>query len=238
MKTRVLFTLALLITGSFLFAQSLELSYEGETLEPNATITKSGPVDNEIIADVEVTNIGTQTMDVLCQRYELDMVPNTSSAICWGGLCYGPSTSLSPLAYTIDPGSAEMFNGHYQPANNTGVSTIAFTFFDQNNPNDSVMVTIMFDGLTTGINDPVASQEISIYPNPADEHVNVEVQNNNLSNELFVRITDSKGAVVMQETLESSITTLNTRDLSEGLYFMNTYSENKVIASKKILVKH
>jgi hypothetical protein len=229
-----------MLTGSLLIAQNLELSYEGEPLGPNAEITVEGSANGaEIVVYVSVHNNGGSEMDVLCQRYELDLVPGAQSAICWGGLCFPPDVSLSPLSATIPAGGTnDEFSGHYYPNTNVGMSTVAFTFFDENNPNDSAMVTVMFDGLTTGIDDPVASQEISIYPNPADAQVNVEVQNHNLTNDLFVRVTDSKGAVVLQETLQSGTTTLNTRALSEGLYFMNAYSENKVIASKKILIKH
>ena len=91
MKTKLLFTIGFILAAGFVFSQNLVLSHDGETLEPNAQITVQGSAaDPEIVVELDVTNTGTTSLEVLCQRYELDMVTGSLSAICWGGLCYGP----------------------------------------------------------------------------------------------------------------------------------------------------
>ncbi len=240
MRTQLRLAIAFIFLTGYTYAQNLVLSHDGEPLEPNAEIEVEGlATDPEIIVELDVTNNGSSSVDVLCQRYELDMVPGSMSAICWGGLCYPPNTSLSPLATTIGPGVTieNDFSGHYYPQMNTGISTIAYTFFDQANPNDSVMVTVMYNGLTVGIGENSA-MEIKTYPNPADESLKVDLQGNASGQEVTVKLISASGTLVHEATTSGSSLLINTSELAEGIYMYHAFSGGRLIAADKVVVKH
>ncbi|MEZ5146919.1 MAG: hypothetical protein R2759_07525 [Bacteroidales bacterium] len=67
---------SILIAG-FTLGQSLVLTYEGTILEPNEEVMAEGAVSGEIVVEMDVTNNSGGSIDVLCQRYEEDMVPGS-----------------------------------------------------------------------------------------------------------------------------------------------------------------
>jgi hypothetical protein len=240
MRTKLLIAFALIFLAGFTFAQNLVLSHDGETLEPNAEITVEGSaMDPEIVVELAVTNNGSASIDVLCQRYEIDMVSGSMSAICWGGLCYPPNTSLSPLATTIEPGVTvdNDFSGHYYPQGNEGVSTIAYTFFDEANPNDSVMVTVLYDGLMVGIGESNAAG-VSVYPNPANDFLTIELQQEIAGQAVLIKVVDASGVVVHEVTTSGTSTRIGTGELAEGIYMYQAYAAGKLIASDKVIIRH
>ena len=240
MRTKLLFSLTLFFMTGYIVAQNLVLSHEGETLEPNAEITVEGSsMDPEIIVELAVTNNCSASIHVLCQRYELDMVAGSMSAICWAGLCYPPNTSLSPLATTIGPGVTidNDFSGHYYPQGNAGVSTIAYTFFDQENAYDSVMVIVHYDGLTVGIGENKHST-LAAYPNPADDFITIDLGKNEAGQEVTIKLVNASGAVVL-ETIATGLTTrISTGQLAEGVYMYQAFEAGTLIASDKVIIRH
>lgn len=241
MKTRLLFALALLITSSLAFSQSLVLEFEGETLEPGAEISVEGSASlAEIVVELAVTNSGSATIDVLCQRYELDLVDETTNAFCWGGLCYPPWTGLSAYHNTMTAGQTidDDFSGHYYPAGYGGISTVAYTFFDMNNPNDSVQVVVMYEGLTVGINEMSPYSQMEVYPNPANGYLKVDLNVAQVEGEVTFQLIDVNGSVVKQTISNNSVVNINTSDLAEGIYLYKAMVGKQIIASEKIVIKH
>jgi len=241
MKTRLLFTLTFMFALGFAFSQNLVLSHEGEPLEPNAEISTEGPANaEEIVVELAVTNTGNSSIDVLCQRYENDMVPGSSSAFCWGYLCYPPWTSLSGYHHTIGPGMTvdDDFSGHYYPDGNVGISTIAYTFFDLNNPNDSVMVTVLYDGLTVGIDELSQFDQMNVYPNPANEFIQVDLNTEKMQEAVTFQLIDVNGAVIQEVRSSNTEIRMNTIDLANGIYVYRVLVNNQVIGSEKIVIQH
>lgn len=236
MKTRLLF--AFLIFTMAASAQSLVLSYEGETLEPNEEITVTGsPWGTEIVVELDVTNTSNNTINVLIQRYENDMLPGTSSGICWG-LCYPPSTGLTPTALPIDAGQTNDsdFSGHYYPGNAIGMSTISYVFFDENNENDSTMVVVHFDGMPTGINDVNAVSAVA-YPNPAQDQVVISLDQNS-TNALNFELLSLDGKLIESQATSSGSASFNTTTLENGIYLYRVLENGKQIYSNRVIVKH
>jgi hypothetical protein len=239
MKYKIQLTLAALFLVSTVAGQSLVLTYEGQTLAPNAGITKEGLASEyEIVAYLDVTNTSSNDIAVRVQRYEKYMVPGTQSAICWL-LCFTPDISLSPYAITIAGGETNTtdFAAHYYPDGNAGISEIAFVFFDDDNPEDSVMVTIYFNGLITGTGQ-IHQQSISrIYPNPASDFFTLET-NYDLSGDLRVEILSITGSVVSISPVSQEMTRVNTRNLHEGMYFYRLVLSGEVVETGRFIIRH
>ncbi|MCF8368890.1 MAG: T9SS type A sorting domain-containing protein [Bacteroidales bacterium] len=240
MKTRLFLLFILGFSLTLIQAQSLVLSHEGNTLEPNAEVYVQGSaLEFEIIVEVDITNTSGNNIDVLVQRYENEMVPGTSSAFCWG-LCFPSNVSLSPYSITIEAGTTNEtdFSGHYYPAVITGTSTISYVFFDENNPNDSVMVTVHYNGMITGIGENAKLQS-NAFPNPVNDLLNIEIENEVFNGEYTFALIDLTGSVVKTIVTNKSTLIINTAELAEGMYFYRiTSSFEEKVLSDKIVVRH
>ncbi len=239
MKTNLLLTFIAVLVASFVSAQSLVLTHDGNQLEPNEVVYVDGSsAQDEIVVYMDVTNTSGNAIDVLVRRYEEIMVPGASSAFCWL-LCIAPNVSLSPYSITIEGGATNDtdFSGHYYPGGNIGESTISYVFFDESNPNDSTMVTVVYNGLEVGVNDNIAASA-RVYPNPANDIVNIQFEAK-LSNSAYTfELIDITGSLIRQvNTVESNVQ-LNTADISEGIYFYRISTNGKMITTQKLAIKH
>ena len=147
MKKKLLFTLIaclFLLTG---FSQSLTLQTpEGVNIPNGGEITIYGEeTDFEIVCHLFVTNNSASALNVSLTRHHIYMVSGSHSSFCWG-MCYDTSINNSAFPVEIDAGATDeySFSGHYNPYGNIGVAKISYTFFDDNNPNDSIMVIVNF----------------------------------------------------------------------------------------------
>ena len=93
-----------------------------------------------------------------------------------------------------------------------------FTSAKGNFPNRFIIV---FENEALGTND-VALETVAIYPNPAQDRLNISSPNALISN---VQVTDIRGVVVInQKVSQQNITTIDVSNLSSAVYFvtMNT----------------
>ncbi|NLA25136.1 MAG: T9SS type A sorting domain-containing protein, partial [Bacteroidales bacterium] len=82
-------------------------------------------------------------------------------------------------------------------------------------------------------NPEIASNpEISIYPNPASEYLNIEL-NQYLSDE--VQIYDISGKLLISKAINSNHTQINIADLEQGMYILNVLKSDRKILSLRFV---
>lgn len=86
--------------------------------------------------------------------------------------------------------------------------------------------------LTTSINEfPDLSFNVKIYPNPAENILNINLLN--FENQIFtVQIYDLAGKLIIENTLDKSINQLNIEELSKGMYMLKLYDQSETKAYK------
>lgn len=89
----------------------------------------------------------------------------------------------------------------------------------------------------TGIEEMTGAAEISIYPNPASDYVNIAVAANLLSANARVEITDALGKLVMTERIVNDVTTFRIAELENGIYFFKVIANSQTVKVDKV-VKH
>lgn len=89
----------------------------------------------------------------------------------------------------------------------------------------------------TGIEEIANGGEVSIYPNPANDYVNIAVPANISSANATVEVTDAIGKVVMKESINTGVTTLRITTLEDGVYFFKVIANNQTVKVGKV-VKH
>ncbi|MEZ5197324.1 MAG: T9SS type A sorting domain-containing protein [Bacteroidales bacterium] len=241
-----LFTLSMLLLASvFTFGQSLSLSHEGTALEPFETVTMHGEATNtEMVIELDVTNTrtGNDSIAVLVKKVENYLIEGSENTFCWG-LCFPPWVYEAPSSiYIVDGTINEIdFSGHYNPKTNPGESSISYVFWDEANPNDSVMVTVLFTTLETAIGDELASNVTlsEPYPNPANDFVSFDYELES-PQAVDVKIYSLVGSLVQEYSINNGFGNLriNTDRYVEGLYFFSLYAGGKELKSGKFIVRH
>jgi hypothetical protein len=93
------------------------------------------------------------------------------------------------------------------------------------------------DKIATGIKNYDYSSVIKVYPNPAHDFINVDL--NGLDKlETTVDIKDVLGQTVYQTKALNQHLTINTASFSYGVYMVNIIQNNKTIAVKKVVVEN
>jgi len=77
--------------------------------------------------------------------------------------------------------------------------------------------------------------KISLYPNPANESVTIEVPENMDRSELI--FTNMIGQTVLRKNVTSTSVTMDLTGFSNGIYFVHVQNGNQRI-TKKLIVQH
>jgi len=124
-------------------------------------------------------------------------------------------------------------DSHTNPANNLQVLSIDFDSHG-NKWFGTACGILKFDDLTASISSPYSQNEISIWPNPANSYVNIDLSGQNRNNEISV--LDVKGSLVLKKTVSSNNVQLNISNFQQGLYFISVNTGSNRIIKK--LVKY
>jgi hypothetical protein len=229
------------------FAQSLELSNSHGVIPANAIIIQEGSPDSiELITYMNVKNVGTKAIDVLCKKSQLSMQETTEVTMCWAGGCYPSSVNISPNAQNMAVGQTiTEFVGHYLQSNfqhlQSGESVVRWVFYDQKNVNDSMSVTIKYTSYPLGVEDANTRPAVlsNAYPNPADANATFSYSiPAGTSGVVIVR--NLLGATMQSERLPSvsGKYSISTGNLGDGIYFYSLMIDGKISQTKKLVVKH
>jgi len=180
MKRTVLAVAVLMVFCTGIFAQSLSLKH-GDVVVSNDTVYMTGTISDDLLElHIKVKNQTDKEIEVKVKKNEISLVDGSVNTFCWGGSCFMPTVYTSPLSTKIGANATDFnsFTGDYEPSGMEGTSIISYTFFNVQNEEDSVMFTAFYQVGTDGIDYfNQAKNQVSIYPNPFVDYVNVDFEN-------------------------------------------------------------
>ncbi|MBI1315953.1 T9SS type A sorting domain-containing protein [bacterium] len=238
MKTRLRFLpLILLALPDFAQAQSISVLSFDTLVQGNASNA------TDIFAHAAIQNVGNAAIDIRVKRRILDNNALTDeNAICWV-VCYDNATDVSLFTINLAPGatSTNDFTGHVYPdADGTEYNgQIAYTFFDDANPNDSATIVVRFETVRGLSLTDAGKNSWKVYPNPADQFVEFSLDPVHYKGAQVV-ITDLLGHTVRSKTFgvgESKLR-LNIGDLKGGVYMYTLVVGGKAVETRKLVVRH
>ncbi len=160
--------------------------------------------------------------------------PDAAHAICFETQCFTPNVYVAPVTVPLAPmGIDSSFKGSYLylDSNHTpGKYLVSYTLFNNNNPADSAIVYVLYNTIpsTTGIASATLQNNISIYPNPARDAINITSPHKMNG---MLTITNGIGAVVYRQTINDAQTTnIATNNWATGVYHYNLQSEKERVA--------
>lgn len=154
---------------------------------------------------------------------------SSASLICSGNPVVLTASGTSGIAYSWNTGATTT------SISVTPTTTTAYTVTGSNACGTATAVVTQSVSPCTGIEEVYGTSGISIYPNPANDHVNVEISSNLVSNHTTVEITDALGKLVMQETLGTEVTRINISKLEDGVYFFKVSTNNQTVKVGKVV---
>ena len=95
-----------------------------------------------------------------------------------------------------------------------------------------------FYNVTVGIESLTSTQvETSIYPNPAQNQVNIKIDEAYAFTNLNVQVVDLTGRVVLDTQINSAMSLLNVEGLEKGLYLVSIANGSETIHASKLILK-
>ena len=145
MKKFVLLFSAITLFSTLIFAQHLTLSDVDGAVANQEVKTVSGfATDYMFSSFVWVTNNYSDSLCIKAKKTEISTFENSTNSFCWD-VCYSPSVFVSTGYKKIAPAETfKLFSGDFFPNESAGTAVIRYTFFDMNNPNDSVCYIVNF----------------------------------------------------------------------------------------------
>lgn len=77
---------------------------------------------------------------------------------------------------------------------------------------------------------------LGIYPNPTSDYIHLKISNYKNYKKLHYQIIDLNGRVILSNTIDELIKTIETSSLSDGLYLLQIFDSNNLLSSSKISV--
>ncbi len=240
-KITLFLSLFLLLAVFYSNAQSLSLTQHGNPVPNGAVLDVLGSVDTILIVDAKVHNNSASAVEVKVKKEEIYMVPGSMNTFCFAGNCYGGSTTVSVGSVNLPAGGNDTsFTGDYYPLNNTGISIIRYTFFNVANLNDTISITVRFNG-TIGIEKaPGNVPELSAaYPNPATDQVTFNYSNTEDYGTIVLMIRDFAGRTIKEGVLPAGqgIVEFDLSSVESGVYFYSLIRNQQALLTRKLVVK-
>lgn len=174
-------------------------------------------------------------------RFNETNVPSTWSNYMCIGACF--ESTLNPYCspnsvggqLSLNAGAHGEFSFHLNVnADSFGTGNYKLFLADVNNCSDFEDSIEFQMNYTVGINELNQTPSFSMFPNPANDLVSIQLNN---SKNGTVKIVDLVGNVIYSESISSS-KTLNTSEFKNGIYFVTIESEGSKMTSRKLVVKH
>lgn len=145
--------------------------------------------------------------------------------------------SFSAWSQSIDMWETNVANGEGNTESGVAVSwTIGQLLGDVSNEEVSLVSTSGSILLSVKQNPQKQLMEVSLYPNPANEQVNIR-WNENLQN-VKVLVFNAAGAIVHNQKYSGESISINTAEMPDGFYFVKAFDGEKQIAAQKVIIQH
>lgn len=119
----------------------------------------------------------------------------------------------------------------------TGVEIAGRAFTTVGALTTSAIKTTMPPGCATMGTTSFNENKIKIYPNPFTTSINIMINDASQMNNAELSIYDVFGREIMKSTITKEVTTLDTSNLSSGIYLYKVINDNKTIQSGKLISK-
>ncbi len=204
------------------------------SLVPNDTINLMGMMEDLETLSIQQPNISNDTI-ILKWKKVSESVPTLWEAnVCDNAFC---NTSLvdSGTMNPVMPKEYGLLLLHITPHTNYGTAIVRYAVWDIANPTLKDTLTYILNvNATTGIAATENKNAFSIFPNPVKDNINIISK---LPTGFQFLITDVSGKEIEKGVSKTNSISVSTENLSNGIYNISIFTENKIITTKKFLIQ-
>ncbi len=227
----------------YTFIVFLSLLFNGNSIAQSLVFTDVlntawGAPNYDLTVKAYIVNTSNSAIRVKMRSEVIDSAEGSQNYFCLN-LCYAPGTTESPDFEQIESGDTlKTFKGYYRPNGALDAASIRYTFYNINNITDSIQLIANFLPSPALIKTTVETK-LQLFPNPADETLQVNFDLNNHSQSSVV-VYNSLGQKVYFENLQSKIGSIkiNTSNLPEGVYFCSISEGGKLKKTQRLMILH
>ncbi len=242
MKKLFILLLILASTATAVFSQNMRFFYNGNELGDSLIINGINPETSDLEITVEIMNTTPDTMAITFEKQVISLLSGSYNSFCIG-TCFNENVLVSPYPIVVAPGDTSAyadFHILYNPEGGEGVTIMRYIFTPRGGTSDTIIAK--YSSEQVGIENNVCEvREFFAYPNPANDYVNVQydLSNYRVGSECKIVITNLIGSKICAIPVNSGggKTTIDVSMLVSGIYFYSLQVDNKIIATKKLVVK-
>ncbi len=216
-----------------LTAAGTSTAYAWSTGSPTSSIviTPTGPTGPISYTVAGTNSCGTTTAVITVTAGVTPTVTASSSStlICANNTAILTASATAGATYSWNTGPGTM-SISVAPSQTTTYTVIA-----ANACGTATATVVQNVSPCTGIEEIAGAGEISIYPNPANDYLNIAVPANLSSANAMVEVTDALGKVVMKESISTDVTTLRITTLEDGVYFFKVIANSQTLKVGKVV---
>lgn len=244
MKRNLLFYV-LLLQATFLLGQGSLQLFDHDNNEFINGQNHVIPVDQvgweTVSPELFAQNVSSNDIEIKIRLEVVSLPMGTSCYFCGLGSCFAPGTTETPNSWPISAGeligNEGVFSSHYQANGIYGNAVLRYTFFNIDDLNDTISVTFTYDGTTTAIDDHHSDLAVDVYPNPAQDQINLDLIELN-GKQGSVEIYNALGELsFVQELKGESSLKLNLGSLPRGVYLYRIESQGNYSRTSKLILK-
>ena len=223
------------------FSQSIQLFYDNDAVGDTLNITIDRMNDENTIW-LSVKNNTSDSLYVTVAKEVISELPGSFNTFCLGN-CFDPSVTTSPTTLDLAAGESstnEQFHLVYFPANQEGITTVKYSFYDQRINEIPTVVVVNYITGEVGIhNENITAKVFNAYPNPATSSVTIQYDLAGRSADTRIVITSLVGNKVYSQPLSnnSGRASIDISNLVAGIYFYSIEADGQIITTKKLIVK-
>lgn len=238
MIKKLLLSLVLLMFARYMSAQALAFTQDGHSVEPG-TYYVIGDINemNELQFEMDVTNNGNETVNIICEKVEVSITEGTTNYFCWGQ-CMGSNIFISQPV-NMEPGIPTLFSAHFMPNSIGDEIHMEYHFYQEGGEHFVFDVTFKYS-LESVIDLNDTDIFSNAYPNPASNFIHFDYKPlpSNFE-DAQVTICNIMGQEVIRQDINGNVGKLdiNIGNLSEGIYFYSLIINNKTQKTKKLVIK-
>jgi hypothetical protein len=226
--------LLVIFSGLFCFANAQNI----QIVDPVTSVV--GNSEEIAYINLHVKNNSASTQEIYLQRTILSLVPGHLSYFCFGVTCYPPGVSKSPDNLTLTAGSTdESVKTYIDPRSEVGVSTVNYCYYNLAKT-DSACLLLTYDmKLASGIVNNSHLKFVKVFPNPADEFVNLAFNTEKVYANTEIQISDLSGRIVASEVVSTKegLIKVDVSTLPSGIYVCNLVADGVSIARGKVIIR-
>jgi len=187
----------------------------------------NGLIGDELIINCNMINNSSSNIYVEIFRMENNLPTGWDMYFC-ADVCYGPNDNYG--VGQVLASSQQSLTLHFLTSGSNTASQGNVLLKVRNYADTSEAYTYRYSAETALSETEYTNSEMSVYPNPCNEFLNVDIENNQQS--VKFEIFDLTGALMQQVWLINSSGTIDVKGLASGQYLLKMSMDQKIIFDK------